>query len=705
MRYYYLIICMLLTSSCERPKESYTDFSQWDTYSGDPSGAKYSSLDQINKDNIQGLKPAWVFRTSDMLESPRTQIQCNPIIIGEIMYIISPGLKLIALEAESGKEVWTFDPYPGEKSSGTIRGLTFWDDAEGGKVFYVAGSYLYQLFAQSGEINEMFGEVGRIDLRKGLGREPEDLWVSATSPGIIYGNNFILGTRVGEGPGSSAPGHIRAYNLRSGEIDWTFHTIPQPGEFGYETWPPEAWKESGGANPWGGFSLDEKRGWIFCGTGSAAYDHWGGDRIGDNLFANCILALDAETGKRIWHYQVVHHDIWDYDLASPPNLVQLKKGNTLIDAIAQPTKMGHLFVLDRESGQAIFPIEEVPVPQSRIPGEQTSPTQPFPHKELRYGQQRFTKAEATDLNPESNEEVKARLEEMISGDIFLPPDTIASVTLPQFNGGTDWGGAAYDPVNRLLFVNTSNEAESIVMIPAKQEEGLDEYSYGKRLFNAYCSSCHSMGNATSVPALSHLKEKEEASARAYMDKVFQEGKGQMPAFTTLSKAEKRAIQSFLLELGKEEAVEIGEQEKAPRPWLDKGHQEMKTKEGYPVNIRPWGSLTAIDLDKGKIKWQVPLGTYPELEKKGFPPTGTFNMGGPLVTAGGLVFIGASMDERFHAYDKDTGQLLWEFQLDAGAYASPASFSIGGKQYIVIAAGGGGKPGTKAGNAYYCFALD
>ncbi|MDH3281244.1 MAG: PQQ-binding-like beta-propeller repeat protein [Gammaproteobacteria bacterium] len=704
------VAATMVFAACAQENQTAQDTDvEWPVYNGNWGGTKYSPLDQINRDNVGELELLWRYRVDDAGEGRSTVLQTNPIVVDGVIYLASAAAKLIAIDLRTRETLWVHRPPDELTGSARVRGVTYWQDGDDRRIFYGSGVHLFAVNASNGQLVEAFGENGRIDLRKGLGADHDSRRVSVRAPGVIYKNIIVLGSSVGEGPHQAAPGHIRGYDVRSGEQRWIFHTVPHPGEFGYATWSPESYKTVGGANAWGGLTLDEKRGIVFAGTGSPTYDHWGGNRIGDNLFANSVLALNAETGERIWHYQTVHHDLWDYDLPTPPTLVSLYRGGELIDAVAQPTKMGHVFVLNRETGEPIFGVEERPVPPSAIPGETASPTQPFPILPPPLTKQSFTLSEVTDLSEEASSYVLEQLEDMLMGDIFDPPGFEKLVIMPQFNGGMEWPGAAYDPESRTLIVNTNNEAEWHSMEPAEDSKELTPHALGNKISRSVCARCHGI-SSEGIPGIENTPGMLGISDRLSKDEVralLREGRGQMPAFAHFSEVETNAVLAYLFDEQGGEPIsgdDAALQYAGGIPYLGTGHWDFRDNRGFPVNQRPWGLLNAVDLDTGAVKWQVPLGTYTELEAEGHPPTGTFNIGGPVVTAGGLVFIAGTLDERFRAFDKDTGEMLWEFQMDAAGYATPATFEVDGKQYVVMAGGGGGIPRTRSGDSYYFFGL-
>ncbi len=695
-------LIILLSFSCTTKENEYKT---WSVYRGDIGNSAYSSLNQVNKENVFRLQVAWTYNTGD--GDNRSAIQCNPVIANGLMYITSPKLKVIALDPKSGKEVWKFDPFADTVASGVNRGVTYWVDGKDKRIFMSAGAYLYAIHADSGSLIKSFGEAGRIDLREGLGRDPVKLAVTATTPGVIYKDLILQGTMVGEGYGA-APGFVRAYDVRTGKTVWTFHTIPQPGEYGYDTWPKNAYQEVGGANSWAGMSLDLKRGIVFVPTGSAAFDFYGANRKGKNLFANSLLALEAATGKLIWHYQLVHHDLWDYDLPAPPNLITINRGEKKVDAVAQITKMGMVFIFDRETGEPVFPIEERPVPASDLLGEEVWPTQPFPTKPLPFVRHHFSKDEITNISKEANQFVATQIKDARLGSIFIPPSTEGVVQFPGTRGGGEWGGASVNPETGIMYVNANEIPMFITMSQVKHlEQNESMIAKGKRIYTMNnCTMCHGADRegSLSFPPLQNLSKK---LSEKYVSDLLVTGKGQMPAFPGISEEEKKALLAFLFdkkETKKEKDDTVITPGDKQYSYVHNGWKVLLDSNGYPGVKPPWGTLNAIDLNKGEILWQVPLGEYPELTKKGIPPTGTHNLGGPAVTAGGLIFIGATKDEKFRAFDTETGKIIWEYQLPAGGYATPSVYEVEGRQYVVIAAGGGGKVGSKSGDAYLAFTL-
>jgi quinoprotein glucose dehydrogenase len=678
--------------------------SEWRTHGGNPAHTQYSPLAQINTTNVHRLKIAWVYHTGDKREDNRSQIQCNPIIVEGVLYATSPQIKVFALDAATGKELWTFDPFKAgaqASSLGANRGVTYWEDGSDRRLFVSAGERLYALDARTGRPIASFGSQGSVDLTEGLGRDIHGLFVLSNTPGAIYRDLLIVGTRVNEGPGAAAPGHIRAYDVRTGKIRWIFHTIPWPGEYGYDTWPRDAWQRIGGANAWSGITVDTRRGIVFLPTGSAAFDFWGGNRKGANLFADCLLALDAATGRRLWHYQFVHHDLWDRDLPAAPVLVTLRRNGRRIDAVAQTTKQGYVFVFERTTGKPIFPIEEHPVPPSDLAGEQASPTQPLPVKPPPFARQSFTEADATDLSPAAHAAVVARLRAARTGRQFIPPSKEGTVIFPGFDGGAEWGGAAFDQESGRLYVNANEMPWILTMVEIAPR------TPGEAVYRQNCAACHGIdrrgATQQNAPSLINLAER---ISRDRAQQIIEHGRGWMPSFGYLAEAQKRDLLRYLYD---EEIATVASTTKSnpaeviESPFTHTGYNRFLDPDGYPAVKPPWGTLTAVNLNRGEIDWQIPLGEFAELTKRGIPITGTENYGGPIVTAGGLIFIGATRDEKFRAFDKRSGQLLWETQLPAGGYATPSTYEVHGKQYVVIAAGGG-KMGTKSGDAYIAFAL-
>lgn len=703
-----IIWCLALLILVVKP-EGHSEMSglDWPVYLGDSASSQSSSLSQINSDNVMNLEIAWMYRCGDARANGRSQIQCNPIVVDGVLYATTPALRLFALDASTGKPLWTFDPSDsGKPLAGVNRGVVYWRGEDQGRILYTAGSFLYAVDSASGKAIPSFGQNGRVDLKLGLGRDVSKLSVGSRTPGVVFKNLLILGTRVAEGPGPSAPGHLRAYDVVTGEQVWRFNTIPHPGEPGYETWPAQAWSYSGGANCWTGMAVDHERNLVFVPTGSPSFDFWGGDRIGENLFGNCLLALRASTGKRVWHFQMVHHDLWDRDLPAPPNLLTVSHRGKSVPAVAQVTKSGHVFLFHRETGEPLFPIEEVPVPVSDVAGESAWITQPIPTKPGPFARQKFSVDQLTQLSATSRSVVLESFLRARPHQPFDPPSLRGTIIFPGFDGGAEWGGAAVDLKSGILYVN-ANEMPWILTLKKTKESG--PARSGEAIYQQLCAVCHGLNREGDLqrtyPGLHDLSKR--LSREQVLD-LLENGKGLMPSAAFLTVEQREAVASFLMN---PETERSDPDEASPHPsnvlggspFSHTGYNRFLDPDGYPAIKPPWGTLNAINLNSGEFEWQVTLGEFEELSARGIPPTGTENYGGPIVTDGGLIFIGASKDEQFRAFDKKTGELLWQTKLPAGAYATPATYQVKGRQYVVIACGGG-KMGTKSGDAYVAFAL-
>ncbi|HTS11298.1 MAG TPA: nucleoside hydrolase [Candidatus Limnocylindrales bacterium] len=662
----------------------------WPAYGGGPTQTHYSALAQINRGNVAGLRVAWEFDTGES-----GGLETTPLIVNGVLYGITPTQKIFALDAATGKQLWKFDS--GVQGTQPDRGLAYWSSGGDKRILVAVMNYLYALDPATGKPVASFGVRGRIDLREGLGRDPKSVWTPLTTPGIVYKDLIIVGGRNPETL-PAPPGDIRAYDVRTGKLRWSFHTIPRPGEFGYDTWPKDAWKYEGAANNWAGMALDAERGIVYVPTGSAAFDFYGANRAGDDLFANCLIALDAETGRRLWHFQGVRHDLWDRDFPAPPALVTVERDGKKVDAVAQTTKQGYVYLFDRATGTPLFPIEYHKVPASRVPGEVAAAEQPLPTKPAPFARQMLTADMLTERTPAAHAWAEEQFRKFRSEGQFVPFGVgVDTVVFPGFDGGAEWGGPAVDPETGILYVNANEMAWTGALAPNTGKNS------PRGIYLSQCSVCHGerLKGSAGIPSLVNVGARLTTQQ---IEKMIRNGKGRMTGFPNLSEAQVAALTDFLTS-GESKAMSGGLPEPPRMNYRFTGYRRFVEPDGYPAISPPWGTLSAINLNTGEFEWKVNLGEFPELAARGVADTGSENYGGPIVTAGGLVFIGATdFDRKFRAFDKTTGKLLWETTLPFAGNATPATYEANGRQFVVIAAGGGKDPKSATGGVYVAFAL-
>jgi quinoprotein glucose dehydrogenase len=663
----------------------------WAVWGGGPENSHYSRLAQINRANVKRLEVAWSFDTGE-----EGGLQTSPIIVDGVLYGITPTQKIFALNAATGELLWKFDS--GIKGLQPDRGLAYWASGNDKRILMGVMNFLYALNAETGQPILPFGNRGRIDLQENLGRDPKLQSVVLTSPGIVYKDLIIVGGRNPETL-PAPPGDVRAYNVRTGELRWSFHTIPRPGEFGYNTWPKDAWKVSGAANNWAGMALDGKRGIVYVPTGSAAFDFYGGDRVGDNLFANCLIALNAETGERIWHFQGVRHDLWDRDFPAAPALVTLKRDGKDIDAVVQTSKQGFVYLFDRVTGVPLFPIEYRKYPPSTIPGEGAASEQGLPAKPAPYARQNMSEDMLTNRTSESHQWAVEHFRDLRNEGQFVPFSVEkGTLVFPGFDGGAEWGGPAVDPESGIVYVNSNEMAWIGALFEDKGEHG------AQAIYLSQCSVCHGENMSGSPPTFPSLIGVGNRVSPADIASTIRKGKGRMPGFPNLLGDQLDALVAFLL-TGENKELASADAHPPEMKYRLTGYRRFLDPDGYPAIAPPWGTLNAINLTTGEYLWKINLGEYPALAANGMTNTGTENYGGAIVTAGGLLFIGAtSYDKKFRAFDKSSGELLWETTLPFAGNATPATYAVKGRQYVVIAAGGGKDPKSGSGGVYVAFAL-
>ncbi|MBP7776263.1 MAG: pyrroloquinoline quinone-dependent dehydrogenase [Acidobacteria bacterium] len=674
---------LLLTVSCAPAAPQQADW----PINGGAGNARFSPLGQITRENVRQLQVVWTYESGDHFTA--SEMQSNPVVVDGVLYATTPTLQVVAVNAATGKEVWKYDPSGGATARTRFRhrGVA----VHAGRVFVTYRNFLIALDKTTGAPIASFGVEGRVDLREGLGKPAEGLSVSASTPGVVFEDLLILPSSVPETlPGT--PGHIRAFDWKTGKQRWIFHTIPQPGEPGQETWPADAYKLAGGANAWAGVTVDPALAMVFAATGSASFDFYGATRHGDNLYANTVLALDARTGKRVWHFQGVKHDLWDWDFPAPPTLVTVTRNGQQVEAVAQVTKFGDTFVLDRRTGESLFPIEDRDVPLSTVDGEFASPTQPRPVLPEPFARQGLTEDMLTTRTPDAHAAVLERFRAMRSG-MFEPPSLEGTIVFPGFDGGAEWGGAAFDEGLGLLYVN-SNEMPWIVKLIPNNDTSL---------YNSKCATCH-REDRQGGPAAPSLVDIGKKLSREEIATIVRQGTGRMPAFPDMGGRNINDVAEFLV-TGKDKGADPAlANDPAWLKYRSDGESIFLDPDGYPAVAPPWGTLNAIDLNTGNIRWRIPLGEVPELAATGLTNTGSDNYGGPVVTASGLLFIGATnFDKKFRAFNKVTGELLWETTLPAAGNATPSIYMVNGKQYVAIVCGGG-KNGAPSGSSIVAFAL-